>query len=231
MFIIWLAMLTQRIWPDIKNRMSVFDVIGFICGAVCQQGTHLELYRLSGRLIILTTFLFSLFVFISYSAMILVLLQRPSHAIKNINDLIASPMTLALQEAKYNRFNYLYENVSILTKVYEKKIKPMGAEAWVYDTNNGMEKVRTQLFAFQVEMSAAYKAVAETFTDDEKCSLTEIHLLKLPRLTATVIRNSPYKELFRQRYFIVVTCNLFKQLIKMYIQVTFSTRNRFVPSR
>lgn len=119
-------------------------------------------------------------------------------------------MKLALQEAKYNHFNYLYENVSILTKVYETKIKPMGTEGWIYDTKNGMEKVRTQLFAFQVENPAAYKAITESFTDDEKCSLAEIHLLKLPRATATVIRNSPYKELFRQRYCIkiaIAKCN------------------------
>lgn len=192
-------MLSQRIFPEIKSRLTYFDVIGFICGAACQQGTHLEITRTSGRIVAITTFSFSLFIFISYSANILVLLQSPSHSIKNINDLISSPLSLALQEAKYNRFNYLYENVSILTKVYEEKIKPMGNDGWVYDTFVGMQKVRTQLFAFQVESAAAYKAVANTFTDDEKCSLTEIHLLRLPRLTATVLRNSPYKELFRQR--------------------------------
>lgn len=175
------------------------DIIGFIIGAACQQGTHLEISRTSGRIIVLTTFLASLFIFISYSANILVLLQSPSHAIKNIDDLIASPLKLALQETKYNRFNYLYENVSKLSEVYEKKIKPMGKDGWVYDTVVGMDKVRKQLFAFQVESAAAYKAVTNSFTDDEKCSLTEMHLLKLPRITATVLRNSPYKELFRQR--------------------------------
>lgn len=38
---------------------------------------------------------------------------------------------MSLQEAGYNRYNYLVENISILNRVYEAKIKPMGKDGWV----------------------------------------------------------------------------------------------------
>lgn len=63
----------------------------------------------------------------------------------------------------------------------------------------GIEKVRTQLFAFQVESASAYKAVAKTFTEGEKCSLSEINVLRMAVATITVERNFPYKELVKRR--------------------------------
>lgn len=64
----------------------------------------------------------------------------------------------------------------------------------------GVERIRTELFAFQVEAASAYKAVAQTFTESEKCSLSEIHVLHLAVTTVTVERNSPYKELVKRRW-------------------------------
>lgn len=180
--------------------MSYADVLLFVCGAACQQGTHLIISKTSGRIIVITTFILTLFVFISYSANILVLLQSPSHAIKTIDDLIASPVRLAIQDARYTRFYYEKENAGLLNRVYEKKIKPQGNDGWVYDTLMGIDKIRTQLFAFEVETTTAYKFISQTFTDDEKCSLSEITVLKVPRLSGSIARNSPYKELFKQRY-------------------------------
>lgn len=63
----------------------------------------------------------------------------------------------------------------------------------------GVQKIRTQLFAFQVESAAGYKAIAKTFTEGEKCSLSEIHVLRLAISTVFVERNSPYKELIKRR--------------------------------
>lgn len=109
-------------------------------------------------------------------------------------------MRLALQDVRYARFNFQYENVSILKRVYQTKIKPFGEQGWIYDPAKGVERVRTELFAYQLESATAYKLIKETYSDDEKCSLSEITVLRVPRLTATIARNSPYKELFRQRY-------------------------------
>lgn len=63
----------------------------------------------------------------------------------------------------------------------------------------GIEKVRTELFAFQTESQSAYKAVAKTYTESEKCSLGAINILHLAATTVTVERDSPYKELIKRR--------------------------------
>lgn len=199
MLFIMMIMLTQFIHPMLRAQMSVFDVVSFVWGAVCQQGTHLLIPTTSGRFIVLTTFLATLAIFTSYSASIVALLQSPSHLIKTIDDLLASPLKMSLQEAGYNRYNYLIENISILNKIYDAKVRPQGKDGWIYDPFVGVEKIRTELFAFQVESASAYKAVAQTYTESEKCSLSEIHLLRLAVTTVTVERNSPYKELIKRR--------------------------------
>lgn len=51
-------------------------------------------------------------------------------------DLLNSPLKMALQEAGYNRYNYLVENISLLQTVYEKKIKPEGDKGWVSESYN-----------------------------------------------------------------------------------------------
>lgn len=122
---------SQFVHPMLRQQISTFDVISMVWGAVCQQGTHLNIPTTSGRFIVLTTFLATLAIFTSYSASIVALLQSPSHLIKNIDDLLNSPLKMALQEAGYNRYNFLQENISILQKVWKKKLAPMGDDAWV----------------------------------------------------------------------------------------------------
>lgn len=209
-------MITQLTHPIIRNGMNIWDMISFVWGAVCQQGTHLLIPTTSGRFIVITIFLATLAIFTSYSASIVALLQSPSHMIKTIDDLLESPLKLSLQEAGYNRYNYLAENIPILNKVYEKKIRPQGDKGWIYDPFVGVEKIRTELFAFQVESAAAYKAVARTYTESEKCSLSEIHILRLAVTTVTVERNSPYKELVKRR---LVIKYKFRNLNRIYLSV------------
>lgn len=50
------------------------------------------------------------------------------------------------------------------------------------DTFKGSEKIRTHLFAFQVETTTGYKFIEQTYTDEEKCSLSEITIFKVFRL-------------------------------------------------
>lgn len=197
--IIMIIMGTQFYHRSLRERMTTLDICTLVWGAMCQQGTHLEIPTTSGRFIVMTSFLAGLAMFTSYSASIVAILQSPSHLIRDIDDLLASPLKMALQEAGYNRYNYLVENLTLLNRIYDQKILPQGNDGWIYDPFVGVEKIRTQLFAFQVESASAYKAIAETYTEDEKCGLSEIHVLRLAITTVTVERNSPYKELFKRR--------------------------------
>lgn len=198
-FVVFLIMFLQVFHPLLRNHISFIDVLTFVWGAFCQQGTHLRVPTMSGRIVVLTTFLAAVALFTSYSASIVAILQSSSHSIRTLDDLIASPLKMGIQESGYNRFYYLRGNDPLLTKVYDKKVKMYGEDGWIYDPFAGIERVRTELFAYQVETKAAYKAVARTFSESEKCSLDELELVQLPMTTITLERNSPYKELFRQR--------------------------------
>lgn len=193
------VMITQQTHSLRKNRLFLFEIATFVWGAVCQQSSVLVVTTTSGRVIVFTTFLAMLALFTSYSASIVVLLQTSSHSIRTIDDLVASPLEMGIQEAGYNRFNYIYENRSALNEVYVKRIQPLGPRGWIYDTVQGIERARTELFALQVESTTAYKVIDRTYRESEKCSLSEIHLLRLPVTTMTVERNSPYKEIFKRR--------------------------------
>lgn len=209
MLTMWLMMHSQLIFPEMRQRLTGLNLAVFVIGAACQQATDLVIPKTSGRIIVLTTFVLSMLVYCLYSSNILLLLQSQSNAITTIDEFLESPLELAIQDTKYNRNYYLHDNNSILNKVYERKIKENEKNRWIHDAAVGLEKVRTELFAYQVESPFAYNKFAlRSFTDSEKCALSEIHPFRLPRLAATVIRNSPYKELFRQRYVSILSTRL-----------------------
>lgn len=192
-------MIVQAMHPILRGKLSIYDIGTFVWGAVCQQGTFHIIPTVSARIVVLTTFLAFLALFTSYSANIVALLQSPSHSIKTIDDLIASPLKFCIQEAGYTRYYYLEANHTQLQRLYEKKVKPQGDKGWIYNAYEGIERLRTELLAFQVETKTAYKAIARTFTEPEKCALSELRLVQLPMSTFLVERNSPYKELIKQR--------------------------------
>lgn len=74
----------------------------------------------SGRIIVSAAFNLALFVLISYSVNILVHLQSARDAIKNIDDLLASPML----KGKWQCFNFRHKTMSILNQTYGTQIKP-----------------------------------------------------------------------------------------------------------
>lgn len=199
LLVVLLIMMCQLLHPVLRSQLSFFDVTTFLWGAVCQQGTHLNIPTTSGRFVVITTFLATLALFTSYSASIVALLQSPSNFIKTIDDLIASPLKVGAHDSAYTRFYLMHNNDSVASRIFETKLRPFGEKAWIYDAFAGIERVRTDLFAYQVDSASAYKAISRTFTESEKCSLSELQLIVLPMTTITVERNSGYKELIKQR--------------------------------
>lgn len=197
--VIFAIMAVQVKHPIYRGKLTIYDVGTFVWGAVCQQGTFHIIPTTSARIVVLTTFLAFLAIFTSYSANIVALLQSPSHSIRTVEDLVNSPLMLSIQEAGYTRYFYLESNYSLAKRVYETKVRPQGDKGWIYNAYEGIERLRTELLAFQVETKTAYKAIARTFTEPEKCALSELRLVQLPMSTFLVERNSPYKELIKQR--------------------------------
>lgn len=62
----------------------------------------------------------------------------------------------------------------------------------------GIHRMRTELFAYQVEKASGYQIISDTFNEPEKCRLKELEPFQLPIISISTRKNFPYKELFRR---------------------------------
>ncbi|XP_073837480.1 ionotropic receptor 75d [Musca autumnalis] len=180
------------------HEMDFWDGVVFVWGAMCQQGFYFAFANRSGRIIIFTTFVATLFLFTSFSANIVALLQSPSEAIHNLKDLSQSPLEIGVQDTVYNKIYFNESTDPVTNLLYHKKIAPKGESIYMRPMI-GMEKMRTGLFAYQVELQAGYQIISDTFSEPEKCGLMELEPFQLPMIAVPTRKNFPYKELFRRQ--------------------------------
>ncbi|XP_071453249.1 ionotropic receptor 75a-like [Hetaerina americana] len=181
-----------------KDAIHFGEVVMMVVGAACQQGFDSPPSSLSARTTFLALWLASLFLFTSYAANVVALLQTPSHLVQSLADLLKAPLEVGIEDAIYNHV-YFRETTDPLTReLYHKKIEPNHERAY-YNAIDGMGKVKKGLFAFQVEHAIGYKIISETFTEEEKCGLGNVQLLRMPTLGLPIVRDSPYKEILSQK--------------------------------
>lgn len=82
--------------------------------------------------------------------------------------------------------------------LYHKKIAPKGDSIYMRPLV-GMEKMRSGMFAYQVELQAGYQIISDTFSEPEKCGLKALEPFQLPMIAIPTRKNFPYKELFRRQ--------------------------------
>lgn len=96
-----------RFFPTTYTEILMLSV-----GIVGQQGSYCEPNRTSGRLVLFSFLIFFMFLYISYSANIVVLLQSTSTSIQTIKDLTDSHLDFISEDTTYFRY---YTYVSIPT--------------------------------------------------------------------------------------------------------------------
>ncbi|XP_045768860.1 glutamate receptor ionotropic, kainate glr-3-like [Maniola jurtina] len=180
------------------QRLTLLESFTYSIGTICQQGSDLSPELLSVRLLMFCTLLASLFAFTSYSAKIVAILQAPSDALQTIADLTRSPMDLGVQETTYKRVYFAESNDPATQALYRRKLLPLGERAYL-SVVDGIARVRTGLFAFQVEESSAYDIISKTYTEREKCGLKEIKAFTLPMVAVPVRKHSGYRDLLGAR--------------------------------
>ncbi|KAH8266029.1 hypothetical protein KR038_001031 [Drosophila bunnanda] len=192
------VLVVELLFSPHTHDMAYMDTLNFVWGAMCQQGFYVEVRNRSARIIVFTTFVSALFLFTSFSANIVALLQSPSDAIRSLTDLGQSPLEIGVQDTQYNKI-YFTESTDPVTKnLYHKKIASKGDNVYMRPVL-GMERMRTGLFAYQVELQAGYQIVSDTFSEPEKCGLMELEPFQLPMLAIPTRKNFPYKELIRRQ--------------------------------
>ncbi|KAJ8731049.1 hypothetical protein PYW08_002462 [Mythimna loreyi] len=183
--------------PDLQ-LFTLPEAFTFALGTLCQQGFHSTPAVTSVRAVMFSTLLAALFVFTAYSAKIVAILQTPSDALRSIDDLTRSPMLIGVQETTYKKVYFQESPDEATQQLYRRKIEPQGERAY-HSVVDGIARVRTGFFAFQVEQSAGYDIIKQTFTEREKCSLKEIEAFKLPLVAVPMRKHSGYRELFATR--------------------------------
>ncbi|CAH1738065.1 unnamed protein product [Aphis gossypii] len=196
-FLIWISNWLHGV--EMKLSFAL-DTVTLVFAAICQQGisvaaTH---YSIPARIATFTLFLCAVFLFTSYAACIVVLLQSASKTINTIVDLANKPITFSVQDTKHN---YIYFNETVdenIKKIYFEKMKPQGAKAFT-SPEIGVERVRNEFHSYLGEITLAYDIIAKTWQEHEKCSLSETEVYKIPLLTLYVVKKSGYKDVFKQK--------------------------------
>ncbi|KAF9805722.1 hypothetical protein SFRURICE_009354 [Spodoptera frugiperda] len=168
---------------------TLLEAITFALGSLCQQGFHRTPPVTSVRVVMFSTLLTSLFVFTAYSAKIVAILQTPSNALQTIDDLVRSPMTIGVQDTTYKTVYFLESPEKSTQQLYRHKILPQGELAY-HSVVDGIARV---------EKSSGYDIIKQTFTEREKCSLSEIEAFKPPLVAVPMKKHSGYRELFASR--------------------------------
>ncbi|XP_071057705.1 ionotropic receptor 75a-like [Onthophagus taurus] len=174
---------------------SFIESFVFSLGAICQQGCKVEPKSVAGRISALVSLLIFLFLYTSYSANIVALLQSTSDSINTIDDLLNSRIQLGMELMPYN--HYFKLSYGVRKQLYDTKIEPKGSSPNFLDIDAGMKKVREEFYGFYVENSRAYKVVSETFLEHEKCSLRGVPYINFGDTWITMAKKSSYKKLVK----------------------------------
>ncbi|XP_063533999.1 uncharacterized protein LOC134744208 isoform X2 [Cydia strobilella] len=178
-------------------RASVVDVVLLIFGAACQQGSIVELKGSLGRIVMLILFLALMFLYTSYAANIVALLQSSSSQIKTLEDLLHSRIKFGVHDTVFNKYYFSTATEPVRKAIYETKVAPRGSTPRFMPMEEGVKKMQKGLFAFHMETGVGYKFVGKYFQESEKCGLKEIQYLQVIDPWLAVRKNTPYKEMFK----------------------------------
>ncbi|XP_049869366.1 ionotropic receptor 75a-like [Pectinophora gossypiella] len=209
-FLMFLALLAVAIWEwkrtknDLQRasdagvlRGNVQDVALLIYGAACQQGSTVELKGSLGRVVMLVLFLALMFLYTSYSANIVALLQSSSSQIRSLEDLLHSRLRFGVHDTVFNRYYFSTATEPTRKAIYQTKVAPPGTTPRFMTMEEGVKNMQKGLFAFHMETGVGYKFVGKFFHEGEKCGLKEIQYLQVIDPWQAVRKNTPYKELFK----------------------------------
>ncbi|XP_017100092.3 ionotropic receptor 75a isoform X1 [Drosophila bipectinata] len=71
--------------------------------------------------------------------------------------------------------------------------KDSSVSNWL-DPETGLRRVKHERFAFHVDVAAAYKIIAETFSEQDICDLTEVSMFPPQKTVSIMQKNSPMRK-------------------------------------
>lgn len=158
-----------------------------------------------------------MFLFTSYSANIVGLLQSPSKRILNLQQLYDSRLTMGLEDNNYyeslfmviifkktfgilnlfNSFPFQSQTDQLSKNIFKQKLTTDNGLTNLFSADVGMAKVRSEYFAFYLDRTFAFQQVSDTFYDSEKCSLQMIRCIDELSPHIALPKHSPYYEIIK----------------------------------
>ncbi|XP_029171879.1 probable glutamate receptor [Nylanderia fulva] len=185
-------------WKQLNpSEPTISDNVLILLGAFAQQGYAYEPYKVSSRIVTLMLLLASLSLYAAYTANIVGLLQSTTNSIKTLADLYNSPLKLGAEDVAYNRYYFKIAQDPVRKAIAEQKIEPKGRKSNWMSVEEGVSRIRNELFAFQGELGTLYQLMEATYQEEEKCGLTEIDYLKVPEPLFVIQIQSPYLEIIK----------------------------------
>lgn len=109
----------SRKYEHIENsKISFWEMLTLTLGAACQQGTSVNITNLAGKIITFIIYLALMFLYVSYSAAIVALLQSPSNRINSLEDLLNSRLKMGADDTVFNRYYFSVSFYLFYSKIY-----------------------------------------------------------------------------------------------------------------
>ncbi|KAK9879945.1 hypothetical protein WA026_008455 [Henosepilachna vigintioctopunctata] len=179
----------NTLWPTI-SEVTLFEI-----SAISQQGYPTEPRSLAGRITMILIFGAVIFLYTSYSANIVVLLQSTSDSINSVEDLLTTRIELGVEDIVYAH-HYFETTIEPTRKaVYDQKIAPKNQKANYMTSQEGIRRIQNEFFAFHTELSTGYKIIGDLFKESEKCGLRELTFVNVKEPWLPIQKNSTYKEI------------------------------------
>ncbi|XP_025832973.1 glutamate receptor 1-like [Agrilus planipennis] len=177
------------------TRSNLSDTTLFQVEMICQQGTNVVPKSISGRILVLILLIAFMFLYTSFSGNIVALLQSTSDSIQTLDDLLTSRIKLGAENLAYAKHYFSVEEEPLRKKIYNTKLAPKGQQNNFISMKKGIEKVRTEFYAFHCELTSATQIIRKTFREHERCGLKTIPFLSI--LAHNVIKkNSTFRDFF-----------------------------------
>lgn len=136
-----------------------------------------------------------LFIYTSYTANIVALLQSTTKSINTIEDLLHSSLEFGIEDTPYARYYFPNSNEPTRQTFYKEKINTKTSK--FVNLSYGIENMRRGLYAMHMEVGVGYKQIKDTFLEHEKCGLVEIPFIKAIDPWLAIQKHSPYKEILK----------------------------------
>ncbi|XP_013168978.1 PREDICTED: uncharacterized protein LOC106118776 [Papilio xuthus] len=178
-------------------KPNISDIAILVMSAISQQGSSTELKGALGRSVMFILFLAFVFLYTSYSASIVALLQSSSSAIRTLSDLLDSRLELGAEDTPYNRHYFPAATEPVKKAIFQNKIAPRGSKPNFMKLEDGVRKLQKEPFAFNMNTGRGYRLVDQYFYDHEKCGLQEISYFPNTKPWQTCRKDSPYREILK----------------------------------